>query len=121
MKREDGSHALMKSRPAQDQALKLLHYSPISVPPFMAFSHPSAHTALRNPFSNADQSYTAFDKGRVVGYSRSPSSCCLLYFHRTFLIWPLGTEMEKNDIFLQGILDGHLPFRWVLGENILIA
>ena len=65
MKKENGSHALMESRPAQDQALKLLHYSPISVPPFMAFYHPSAHIALRNPFSNADQSYTAFDKLKV--------------------------------------------------------
>ena len=65
MKREDGSHALMESCPTQDQALKLLHYSAISVPPFMAFSHPSAHTALRNPFSNADQSCTAFDKLKV--------------------------------------------------------
>lgn len=65
MKREDGSHALMESRPAQDQALKLLHYSPISVLLFMAFYHPSAHIALRNPFSNADQSYTAFDKLKV--------------------------------------------------------
>ena len=104
----------MESCPTQDQALKLLHYSPISVPPCLLrglFSSLSAHSTEEPIFKCWPvPHFFWYIKGGVVGFSRRPSSCCLSYFS-DMATW--NWNEKKNDIFLQGILDDLFGGYWV--------